>query len=192
MAERSDICSIELYSPTPEALFEPFSVDGHRTLTPAVHEHVLRHAKRAHKHCRLELRIRLDHAGNLASESAQAAIHEHFQRKAELERETLRRSLGYGGVFLVIALTIVLIISALVPVLRPHTSGNFLHGLAESLIVFGWVALWRPMDILLYEWIPVYRSIRLLRRLSSADLKVVFDPPTRYRMLGRQDSARIV
>jgi hypothetical protein len=36
----------------------------------------------------------------------------------------------------------------------------------ESLIIFGWVANWRPIEIFLYDWWPIRRHIRLLRRLS--------------------------
>ena len=36
----------------------------------------------------------------------------------------------------------------------------------EGLIIFGWVANWRPIEIFLYDWWPIQRHIKLLRRLS--------------------------
>jgi hypothetical protein len=42
----------------------------------------------------------------------------------------------------------------------------------EGLIILGWVANWRPMEIFLYEWWPLVRRQRLYRRLSAASIEV--------------------
>jgi len=36
--------------------------------------------------------------------------------------------------------------------------------------VFGWVANWRPAEILFYDWWPVRRSRNLYRRLAAAEV----------------------
>jgi hypothetical protein len=38
----------------------------------------------------------------------------------------------------------------------------------ESLIIVGWVANWRPIEIFLYEWWPLARRRNLYRRLAEA------------------------
>lgn len=38
----------------------------------------------------------------------------------------------------------------------------------ESLLILGWVANWRPLEIFLYDWWPLARRRDLYRRLSSA------------------------
>ncbi|WP_421932327.1 hypothetical protein [Phenylobacterium sp.] len=43
----------------------------------------------------------------------------------------------------------------------------------EGLIILGWVANWRPVEIFLYDWWPVVRRRRLYRRLSLAQVTVV-------------------
>jgi len=40
----------------------------------------------------------------------------------------------------------------------------------ESLIIVGWVANWKPIDIFLYAWWPIKRRIKLYRRLSNAEV----------------------
>jgi hypothetical protein len=37
----------------------------------------------------------------------------------------------------------------------------------ESLLILGWVANWRPMEIFLYEWWPIRRKMMLYRRLAG-------------------------
>ena len=38
---------------------------------------------------------------------------------------------------------------------------------AEGMLIIGWVAMWRPLEIFLYEWVPVRRRCRTLARLST-------------------------
>ena len=40
----------------------------------------------------------------------------------------------------------------------------------ESLLTFGWVANWRPIEIFLYEWWPIVRRRNLYRRLAAAEV----------------------
>ena len=40
--------------------------------------------------------------------------------------------------------------------------------LEEGLVVAGWVAMWRPMEIFLYERRPIRRERRIYRRLAAA------------------------
>ncbi len=44
--------------------------------------------------------------------------------------------------------------------------------LEQSLIIVGWVANWRPIEIYLYDWLPIRRRIVLFRRVSAAPLQV--------------------
>jgi hypothetical protein len=38
----------------------------------------------------------------------------------------------------------------------------------ESFVILGWVSMWKPIEIFLYEWLPLARRRRLFLRLSSA------------------------
>ncbi len=44
----------------------------------------------------------------------------------------------------------------------------------EGLIILGWVANWRPVEIFLYDWWPLVRRRRLYRRLALA--RVTLEP----------------
>jgi hypothetical protein len=44
----------------------------------------------------------------------------------------------------------------------------------EGLIILGWVANWRPVEIFLYDWWPLVRRRRLYRRLAKA--RVTLEP----------------
>lgn len=42
----------------------------------------------------------------------------------------------------------------------------------ESLLLLGWVANWRPIEIFIYDWWPIVRKRNLYRRLALAKVEV--------------------
>ena len=58
----------------------------------------------------------------------------------------------------------------------------FAELIAESLLIFGWVANWRPIEIFLYEWWPLVRRRNLYRRLAAAQVEL---KPFKSRRVGR-------
>jgi hypothetical protein len=44
-------------------------------------------------------------------------------------------------------------------------------------VIIGWVAIWKPADIFLFEWPPIARRRALFRRLAAASVTLVGDGP---------------
>jgi hypothetical protein len=42
----------------------------------------------------------------------------------------------------------------------------------EGLLIFGWVANWRPAEIFLYDWLPLTRRRDLYRRLAASRVEI--------------------
>ena len=42
----------------------------------------------------------------------------------------------------------------------------------ESLVIGGWVAMWRPIEIFLYDWWPIRHDAMLFDRLSRMTVRV--------------------
>jgi hypothetical protein len=49
--------------------------------------------------------------------------------------------------------------------------------LHQSVLIGGWVAMWRPMEIFLYDWWPIAARIRLLDRLATMQVHLVARQP---------------
>ena len=45
--------------------------------------------------------------------------------------------------------------------------------LREGLLIGGWVAMWRPMQIYLYEWWPLRRRERIYAKLGNMPVEVI-------------------
>ena len=77
-----------------------------------------------------------------------------------------RRSLVVGLAVLAACLIAGQVLSALTP------RGGVAHFIEEGFIIVGWVALWRPLEIFLYDWWPVAQKRSLYQRLSEAKIIV--------------------
>jgi hypothetical protein len=56
--------------------------------------------------------------------------------------------------------------------LRTVSEGAVLEILDEGLLIIGWVAMWRPLEIFLYDWVPIRRRCRVFAKLSSMPVVV--------------------
>ena len=104
------------------------------------------------------------------------AVQHYFSARAELKhrefRLLLRRgqtALAIGFVFLVACLSLSGIAVKLFP-------GHFGDILREGLMIVGWVAMWRPLEIFLYDWWPVREEWQSLRRLAQMHVRLILPP----------------
>ena len=44
--------------------------------------------------------------------------------------------------------------------------------IGEGMLIIGWVAMWRPLEIFLYEWVPIRRRGRVLAKLAKMPIVV--------------------
>ena len=105
------------------------------------------------------------------------AVQHYFAARAELKRREFRLLLRRGHSVLAIGvlfLTTCLFLSGIVPRLLPPQAGSILH---EGLIIVGWVAMWRPLEIYLYDWWPLRQEWLRLRRLAHLRVRLVYPQP---------------
>jgi hypothetical protein len=101
-----------------------------------------------------------------------AAITRYFAHRADVISLELKELFRVGRRALVIGLAVLFFsvtASQMVSTLAPPPVGRVIE---ESLLIFGWVANWRPIEIFLYDWWPVVRQRNLYRRLSAARVEL--------------------
>ncbi|HNJ96709.1 MAG TPA: hypothetical protein PLV13_01190 [Ilumatobacteraceae bacterium] len=105
-------------------------------------------------------------------EAVASGIHNHFEyREWQVDRQ-LSKLWREGRISLIIglfALTGFISLSHLIGS-SPNPVLDVVH---EGLTVLGWVSMWKPLQIFLYEWWPVRREREACRRLAEADVKFV-------------------
>jgi hypothetical protein len=103
----------------------------------------------------------------------ESAVQHHFAERAESKWREFRllmrqgrTSLAIGLLFLAACLTI----SNLLERLADSPLAGIVN---ESFLIVGWVAMWRPLEIYLYDWWPLRAERRVFTRLSRMQVELV-------------------
>jgi hypothetical protein len=113
----------------------------------------------------------------------QAAVEHYYERLVASTRLKLRDNLRIGEVALLAGVSILFVCTTVRGLLSRWLT-DVPRVLSDGLIILGWVALWRPAEALVYDWIPLYRKRRLYERLAGVRVTVrcAAAPPTAIRV----------
>jgi hypothetical protein len=103
----------------------------------------------------------------------ESAVQHYFASRAEIKQREFRLLLHRGHVSLSIGLVflaVCLLPSGLAGRLVNQSAGEIVR---EGLIIIGWVAMWRPLEIYLYDWWSVRDEWRNLQRLARMHVRLI-------------------
>lgn len=144
-------------------------------LAAEAEEYILDWARELPPEAPLAIELRLPPAEleqPLARATAEA-VAGHFARRAEAETRAIRELLRLGRSAAAIGLGLLAAcLLAAWQIERQWPEAPSARVLREGLVIVGWVALWRPVQIFLYDWLPHARRRRLFRRLAAARVSV--------------------
>jgi hypothetical protein len=121
--------------------------------------------------------VHLDRAAGRADEAdiLRDAIHQYFGQRATTTQRRLKELFRRGRTSLAIALVFLA---------TSTVAGNMVAGyvgesgvsdvLREGFVILGWVAMWRPLEVFLYDWWPIRAERDLLRRLSTIPVRIEY------------------
>jgi len=145
----------------------------HKDLDPDAEEFIVSWAQEHPREAELEILIHLTGQPPADGEAmVREALGNYFSYRATHTRREFRhlmqrgrRSLGIGLGFLAICLL------AAEQIGRAD-SGAFASILRESVVIGGWVAMWRPLEIFLYDWWPLVQRQRMFEKLARAEVRI--------------------
>lgn len=106
----------------------------------------------------------------------QTAVENYYGRMATATRRELIEHRRMGHIALAVGLAVFLL-SMTVRELLLRAMETPPHVLDEGLIILGWIALWKPTEMLAYEWVPLTRKRRFYERLAGVRVAVRSEPP---------------
>jgi hypothetical protein len=147
-----------------------------RDLDANAEEFIADWAQEASPSAALGLVVYVDRPAGLPNEPAELreAIHEFFRHRAELTRHRLRELFSRGRTSLVIGLCALAISLAIGNLMVRFFNNHLGEILQEGLLIAGWVAMWRPMEIFLYDWWPIRADAKLADRLSVMPVRISY------------------
>lgn len=169
---------IEIHIGSIEQLFNSMdpSPFHEKDLDRDAEEFIVSWAQEFPRHAPLTIIVHLDRAPSRADAAAHVteAVHHYFAYRAELNRRELKRLFRDGRTTLVIGLTFLTVCLLVGRMFSAVNSGGTI--VREGLTIAGWVAMWRPMEIYLYDWWPLRRHARILTKLSEAEVELRVRP----------------
>lgn len=102
----------------------------------------------------------------------EAAIRAHFEHARDQVSRRLRQQRRFGRVALAVGLGILVLLLTVAELVSELSTGSLGRILREGLVITGWVAMWRPLEILLYEWWPLVQRRRQIARILDAEVEI--------------------
>ena len=112
------------------------------------------------------------------------AIHRYFDYALAMERRKLRFVLREGRISLLIGLAFLFACFSLRQAVQALDAGTFREIVAEGLLISGWVAMWRPVQIFLYGWWPGRHLCRIYGKLASIPVELRAAAPSQVPASG--------
>lgn len=106
-------------------------------------------------------------------ELIKTAVHNHFAHRASITDLEFKRLLKQGRTSLVIGLVFLSVCLFLSKLLVGHEADTWAAVIRDSLTIAGWVAMWRPMQIYLYDWWPLRRRGKIYEKLGHMPVEVI-------------------
>ena len=103
------------------------------------------------------------------------AVQSHFERAHVQCRRRYRRRMRIGRTLLIAGLAVLALALLLRALLGDPGDRAMIAAIGEGLLILGWVAMWRPLEILLFERLENHQNSALLHRLAQIPVDFEFD-----------------
>ncbi len=145
-----------------------------RDLDDDAAEFILSWAREFHRAEPVDLIIHVETLpeGRATQRVVEDAVRNYFAYRARLNALDFKRLMKEGRVSLFVGLSFLGMCYLVLELVVSKSDSTFLGFLKEGLTIAGWVAMWRPFEIYLYEWWPLRRRGQILEKLSRMAVRV--------------------
>lgn len=124
------------------------------------------------RHTMIRYKVSCSKEDKDAVEPVMHAIRRHYTVKEQMVKTEFKKFKRRAVKLLFMSLTMVMVCHGVLPMIIPET-----HGIAgtitNSIDVFSWVILWKPIERLIFYWNPFLKEISLYHKLVNAEMIVM-------------------
>ena len=146
-----------------------------KDLDPRAEEFIVGWSKDLPSDAPLALLVYLDRPAGLPDEATllKDAVQKFFAQRALATRQRLRQLFRIGRTSLIIGVAFLTVSIAVSNFVAHRLRGSSLADVVrESLLIGGWVAMWRPLEVFLYDWWPIRNEARNFDRLAAMPVRI--------------------
>ena len=101
------------------------------------------------------------------------AIHNYFAYRARIAAKELHFVLRQGRIALLIGIAFLFVCIALQQFVNSLGKSDFAWLiLEEGFLISGWVAMWKPLQVFLYDWWPIRARRRIFEKLAQIPVQL--------------------
>lgn len=120
----------------------------------------------------IKIHIVDEESKELPHEEVREAINSYWTYQIELFERELQIFFKRAQLFMLIGICVlVLCITVAQSITVPEPAG-LLGVLREGIVIFGWVSVWKPIELLLFDWYPIFENVRLYRKLLATEVNI--------------------
>jgi hypothetical protein len=123
-------------------------------------------------HLQLIIHLEITPPADRAAET-ENAVQRYFASRAEMKQREFSQLMRRGRTSLLVGLAFLITCLTISEVVDKLSHGAAVSIVKEGLTIGGWVAMWRPLEIYLYDWWPLSAQRKLLRRLSAMTVRLI-------------------
>lgn len=123
---------------------------------------------------KLVIHIEDKESKDLNKDSVRDSIREYFSYRIDLQTNELKNFIKRAQVYLAIGLVILFVCLSFAQKLGPPLSPGSIGILREGIVIFGWVSLWKPIELILFDWYPLYEKLRYYKKLLKTEIEIRF------------------
>jgi len=121
---------------------------------------------------KLVIHLPADQLALAESANLQDAIHNYFAYRREVARRRVRFQFREGRTALLIGLLFLVLCISIRQLVLALGHGAGWQTVSEGLLIVGWVAMWRPLEIYLYDWWPIRHHGRVFAKLATMPVEL--------------------
>ena len=168
--------TIELWLSTLQQLFNTFdpSPFHEKDLDRDAEEYIVGAADeiRSAQPIRMVVHLPAEQLPAARSVNLEKAIRHYFAYRLDETHRNMRFHFREGRAALVIGVAFLVACITIRQLAFVVPGGPVARILQEGLLILGWVAMWRPLQLLLYDWWPIRHRARLFARLAETRVEL--------------------
>ncbi len=117
----------------------------------------------------------------LPKDSIREAIHSYLSYKIDLQRSELKSFIKRAQLYLAIGLLVLGSCIGVAQSLHIPSPPGAIGILREGIVIFGWVSIWKPIELILFDWYPLFEKLRFYKKLLETEIEIRFGQVVQQR-----------
>ena len=111
---------------------------------------------------------------DLPKDSIREAIRSYFSYRIDLQRGDLKTFMKRAQFFLLIGMLVLVSCIGVAQSLTVPSPPGAIGILREGIVIFGWVSIWKPIELILFDWYPLFERLRFYKKLLGTEIDIRF------------------